>query len=398
VGFGEKRSREMFAQMAKRFQLGPEIERYTQLLARDPDSLAFVPLADAYRKSGLFEESFAVLKRGMGRRPDYIPAKIVLGKCYLDLGNYPKAETTFEDILRLDRDNLVALSSMANVRLHQRRYGEAATIYRRILELDPSNDAAAQQLAKLEGKALSQNQGEVIEIDIESTATKIPATEPLSGEIEEVEERPPDTLDFENVMRAGSLPSSRESGEALPVTEPPVDGPEVSVGESRGSGDGADSPPITGKAATGVEPADSGSNGEPTEIDLDLIPPVVPLDIVDDEPRETVAEKDVVPPDPSKAGGEKPVRHAGDEPEINVDVPVPPPPDTEELALVEPEHVEVMPEDEVPPEIPPVKDTAPIIPTEESDKPAFKTFSSWLSGMAGRKDEEVEEEDKGVEQ
>ncbi|MCX7022923.1 MAG: tetratricopeptide repeat protein [bacterium] len=382
--------------MAKRFQLGPEIERYTQLLARDPDSLAFVPLADAYRKSGLFEEAFAVLKRGMGRRPEYIPAKIVLGKCYLDLGNYPKAETTFEDILRLDRDNLVALSSMANVRLHQRRYGEAATIYRRILELDPSNDAAAQQLAKLEGKALSQNQGEVIEIDIESTATRTPQTEPLSGEMDTIEEKVPSTIDFENVMRAESLPSSQESGEALPDGELPAGVP-VSAEDPRRTGGAADSPSDAGRMTTGVEPADSSRTGEPTEIDLDLIPQAANLDIVDEESRYAAPEKGGAPPDVPEVVKEPPVRRAGNEPEIRVEVPVPPPPDTEELAIVEPETVEVMPEDEVPPEIPPVKDMAPIIPTEESDKPAFKTFSSWLSGMSGRKDEEVGEEDKGEE-
>jgi len=382
--------------MAKRFQLGPEIERYTQLLARDPDSLAFVPLADAYRKSGLFEEAFAVLKRGMGRRPDYIPAKIVLGKCYLDLGNYPKAETTFEDILRMDRDNLVALSSMANVRLHQRRYGEAATIYRRILELDPSNDAAAQQLAKLEGKALSQNQGEVIEIDIESAATTVSPTEPLSGEMEEVGEKAPDTLDFENVMRAESLPSSRETGEGWPEGEAPAGVP-VSAEGFRKTGDAADFASDAGRMTTGAEPDDSGSTGEPTEIDLDFIPPAVPLDIADEKPRIAAPGRGGGSLDASKGGEEPPVGHAGDEPESEVEVPVPPPPDTEELALVEPETVEVMSEDEVPPEIPPVRSTAPVIPTEESHKPAFKTFSSWLSGMAGRKDEEVEEEDKGVE-
>jgi len=376
--------------MAKRFQLGPEIERYTQLLARDPDSLAFVPLADAYRKSGLFEEAFAVLKRGMGRRPDYIPAKIVLGKCYLDLGNYPKAEATFEDILRMDRDNLVALSSMANVRLHQRRYGEAATIYRRILELDPSNDAAAQQLAKLEGKSLSQNQGEVIEIDIESTSTRIPPTEPLSGEIEE---KIPDTIDFENVMRAETLPSSADADGVS--TEPPSSEPETPAGELRRSGVDADSEKDTVKTATGGETADSGSTGEPTEIDLDLIPPAAGIDV--EKSRQTAPDEGEVPPEALEAVEEPPIRDAGGEPEIDVEVPVPPPPDTEELAIVEPESVEVMPEDEVPPEIPPVKDEAPFIPTEESQKPAFKTFSSWLSGMAGRKDEEVGEEDKGEE-
>jgi hypothetical protein len=370
----------MFPKMAKRFQLGPEIERYTQLLARDPDSLAFVPLADAYRKSGLFEEAFAVLKRGMGRRPDYIPAKIVLGKCYLDLGNYPKAETTFEDILRLDRDNLVALSSMANVRLHQRRYGEAATIYRRILELDPSNDAAAQQLAKLEGKALVPNQGEVIEIDIESASTRIPPTEPLSGEIEEGEETTAGTLDFENVMRAESLPSSGEPDGETPAA------PVSAEGSRRDSTPGGEGVPAGG------ERADSGSTDEPTEIDLDLVSPAASLDTADDEPRGAVAGK--APPEAPKAGEGRPVRHAGDEPEIEVEVPVPPPPNTEELDIVEPEAVEVMPEDEVPPEVPPVKDTAPIIPTEESEKPAFKTFSSWLSGLAGRKDEEAGEEEK----
>ena len=48
---------------------------------------------------------------------------------------------------------------------------------------------------------------------------------------------------------------------------------------------------------------------------------------------------------------------------------------------------------EVPPEIPPVKDTTPMMPTDETEKPAFRTFSSWLSGLAGRKNKKRREED-----
>ncbi len=401
--------------MGKRFQLGPEIERYTQLLARDPDSLAFVPLADAYRKSGLFEEAFAVLKRGVGRRPEYLPAKIVLGKCYMDLSNYPKAEATFEEILEVDRDNLVALSSMANVRLHQRRYGEAATVYRRILELDSSNASAAQQLAKLEGKTLSQSSDEVIEIDIESPAAQIPATDSLS---EEVEEKTPDTIDFEDVMRSETPSEVREKEEAPQVHNvehtPAEKQAEVREGSSevkmveKEADRGVDGPDFETIASEQTS-RDAGSptagalgaadDEKPTELELDVIPNT--LDIVVEKPEkrtETTDEQPAVPLDElTGRDGVPPMKHTDEEPEIDVEVPVPPPPDTSELEVVESKTVVVMPEDEIPPEIPPVKDTAPMLPTDEVEKPAFKTFSSWLSGIAGKGDKEGREGNKDEE-
>jgi hypothetical protein len=197
-------------------------------------------------------------------------------------------------------------------------------------------------------------------------------------------------------MRAESLPSSPGLDEGPSEPEALMAAP-VSDEDSRKTGDAAETPSDAERMKTGAEKDDSGPTDEPTEIDLNNIPPAVPLDIVDEHPRKAAPDKGRAPSEASKEGEEPPVRHAGDEPEIKVDVPVPPPPDTEELAVVEPETVEVMSEDEVPPEIPPVKDTATVIPTEESHKPAFKTFSSWLSGMAGKKDEEVGEEDKGEE-
>ncbi|MCK4594995.1 tetratricopeptide repeat protein [bacterium] len=401
--------------MGKRFQLGPEIERYTQLLARDPDSLAFVPLADAYRKSGLFEEAFAVLKRGVGRRPEYLPAKIVLGKCYLDLGNYPKAEATFEEILEIDRDNLVALSSMANVRLHQRRYGEAATVYRSILELDPSNASAAQQLAKLEGKTLSRSSDEVIEIDIESPVAQIPTTDTLS---DEVEEKTPDTIDFEDVMRGEKPPVVREEDQAPPAESAEsapvesqvearpgsIDTKGVGEGEDRDVGDADSREIVTGQTNRDTGSPTAGAQGvanavEPTEPELDVIPDT--LDIVvekPEKPAETTDGRSAVPMDELIGGdGVPPVKHTDEEPEIDVEVPVPPPPDTDELEVVEPEVVVVMPEDEIPPEIPPVKDAVSMLPTDEIEKPAFKTFSSWLSGLVGKKGKEGREGNKDEE-
>lgn len=396
--------------MGKRFQLGPEIERYTQLLARDPDSLAFVPLADAYRKSGLFEEAFAVLKRGIGRRPEYLPAKIVLGKCYLDLGNYLKAEATFEEVLEVDRDNLVALSSMANVRLHQRRYGEAATVYRCILELDPSNASAAQQLAKLEGKTLSRGSDEVIEIDTGSPAEQIPTTDALS---EENEEKTADTIDFENVMRA-EKPHVRMKGHAPLVktveptpTEKQAEAPTGSPGV-KGIVEGADrdvgDPDLAAVTARQTSSdAGSSTDGAPGPViteeadksDLDGTSTANSLNIIDEkkgEPSETIGAKSAVPLDELTEA-----KHSDEAPEIDVEVPVPPPPDAGELEVVEPEVVEVMPADEIPPEIPPVKDTIPLLSTDETEKPAFMTFSSWLSGLTGKKGKEERAEDKDEE-
>lgn len=399
--------------MAKRLNLGPEIERYTQILARDPNSLAFVPLADAYRKSGLYEEAFAVLKRGLANRSDYLPAQIVLGKCYLDLGNYPKAEATFRSVLRSDPDNLVALDCVALMRKRQRRLGEAATVYRRILELDPSNRAAREKLDKLEGQRPGSDE-DVIELDLDSPAVE--ESEAYRAADEETTEIA--AIDFDQVMRedepsaaepstaadggtAAQAPESAGREEVLDLREA---APEVDLHEDdllpepiepERSNEVVD---IEAEFGVAPEPVDdepkpeSGSGAQPREKadeDDELEVDVASAFAEDDyEPPPAAETPPAEPEEPAKQAvdeqreePETPADEAAEEPPA--DRPVPPPPREEELPPEEP-RTEVMEEEDIPPVQPPVKDELP--PSrDEPTVPNLGAFTEWLSDIAERK-------------
>ncbi len=338
--------------MSKRLRLGPEIERYTQLLARDPNSLAFVPLADAYRKSGLFEEAFAVLKRGVSRRPSYLPSKIVLGKCYLDLGNYMKAESTFDEVLDDDEDNLVALNAIAEVRRHEGRFAEAAAIYRRIIVLNPADSHATDQLISLEGNSTPRNKktresNDVIEIklddEVKEPTVEYPAESSSPAQAVESQDSSraktgnEDGFDFEAAMRGDARKEKASS-----VTPPPS------------------TVPKTKKKAT-------------TEIDLGEDEPAVE--------EEAPVEQDVSAESTQWETAPSP------------DVPVPVPPVTEELPPRETSHTEVMDDDEAPPIQPPVKNTQPpVVPTRGGEKDVSSSFGSWLTNLSEDKESDSSSE------
>src|SRR6478736_4430438 len=60
------------------------IRRYEERLARDPTSLAFAPLADAYRKTGRVRDAIRLCREGLERFPQYVTARLILAKAILE--------------------------------------------------------------------------------------------------------------------------------------------------------------------------------------------------------------------------------------------------------------------------------------------------------------------------
>jgi tetratricopeptide (TPR) repeat protein len=60
------------------------IRRYEERLAKDPASLAFAPLADAYRKTGRIHDAIRLCREGLARFPQYVTARLILAKALLD--------------------------------------------------------------------------------------------------------------------------------------------------------------------------------------------------------------------------------------------------------------------------------------------------------------------------
>src|SRR5262245_35228228 len=127
----------------------PEVEKLEKQYQTNPDQY-FAPLADAYRKAGNLDFALDIVRNGLAKRPNYLSAHIVLGRCLLDQKNDPEAAKVFEQVLVLDAENIIALRYLGEI---SERSGDGAGAQRwlkRLLDVDPMNDDAVEALKRLE--------------------------------------------------------------------------------------------------------------------------------------------------------------------------------------------------------------------------------------------------------
>jgi predicted Zn-dependent protease len=82
----------------------------------DPASLAFAQLAEECRRAGRHEEAVRVGRAGLARHPDYLSARVTLGRALMALGRHDDACLELERVVAAAPDNLAALRSLADLR------------------------------------------------------------------------------------------------------------------------------------------------------------------------------------------------------------------------------------------------------------------------------------------
>lgn len=95
------------------------IRRHEERLARDPTSLAFAPLADAYRKAGRIREAIALCQDGLGRYPHYFTARLILAKALMAAGSEDQALAELTVLVEQSPDDVQCHRLLAD--LHRRR-------------------------------------------------------------------------------------------------------------------------------------------------------------------------------------------------------------------------------------------------------------------------------------
>ncbi len=136
--------------MAKNTALGKTIESLKERLAKDPLSRAFLQLAEEYRKLGRFDEATEVCLQGLQRHPAYLPARIALGRTYLEAGNLDLAHQTLADVHRTMPENHLAGKLLAEVQRRMGRPREAADTYRAMLRHSPGDREVEALLSDLQ--------------------------------------------------------------------------------------------------------------------------------------------------------------------------------------------------------------------------------------------------------
>lgn len=242
------------------------IEKYSEILAQDPDSRVFAILAEAYRKSGNFQEAIKVAREGLEKHPHYMSGRVALARAYFDGDQIEEARQEFEKVVSAAPENLMAHRHLAEIYMNQGRLSDAAKSLKMIVLLDPNDEGAKEKLNSLAPpeEDLSEPAEEAPEMVIEGhryegAAPTLPEEEmpPQSEEFrpitdQEMIQEPDLVLDEEQEEPAAPVVIEAEEEPILPAEEelqPPAaiyltDQPEPSVEEPPAEKEFAEEEPV----------------------------------------------------------------------------------------------------------------------------------------------------------
>ncbi len=123
------------------------LERLEQILRADPESRVFAPLADAYRRTGRYDEALALCEQGLRRYPDWVAARVVRARIQQDRGALEAAAESFADVLRLLPDQVRAQRTLGEIHLALGRHAEAEAALERAQALYPCDREVRRLLA-----------------------------------------------------------------------------------------------------------------------------------------------------------------------------------------------------------------------------------------------------------
>ncbi|NJD09232.1 MAG: tetratricopeptide repeat protein [Gemmatimonadetes bacterium] len=127
-----------------------DLRRWSEEVARDPASLAFLPLARAYRRMGHRSAALQLCLRGLEHYPTHADAHSLLALLHLESGDRRRAAEEWSTVLRLDPNHFEALRGQGFCYLEQDQLSRARETLERAAILRPG-DTAVQEALRLLG-------------------------------------------------------------------------------------------------------------------------------------------------------------------------------------------------------------------------------------------------------
>lgn len=174
-----------------------DIKRLKEKIEKDPNSKLFVPLAEEYKKAGMYDEAIDVLIKGIERQPNYLSARVSLGKIYIEKGMYKEAKEEFEKVTEVIPDNLYAHKKL--VEIYKELGDMDKTMYelKKVLEINPSDEWASAMLVSVQSEIYEPKViQEKLEREEDLEISKEEKLEELE-EIKDLEEKSVDTRVYE---------------------------------------------------------------------------------------------------------------------------------------------------------------------------------------------------------
>ncbi len=177
-----------------------EIDRLATQLAKDPQSKAFLPLAEAYGKAGMWQEATGVLEDGLKYYPGFITAMVALGRAYDQMEQPAKAQAILEESIKLSPENLRAHRTLLKIYQSQGQNDLALQSCSAILTANPRDEEALSVQASLGGPVKQEQEPAqpkpsaprephafATQTDVQSDLQAVPVPSPHTGVVVQLE-------------------------------------------------------------------------------------------------------------------------------------------------------------------------------------------------------------------
>jgi predicted regulator of Ras-like GTPase activity (Roadblock/LC7/MglB family) len=201
-----------------------QVRQWSEEVAADPASLAFLPLARAYREQGRHDAALKLCIRGLEKHPDHVEAHYLLGVLYREGGEELKAFDEWDIALALDSDHAGSRREIGLIAYARGDYPVAV----RHLEKSLANDAFDQEVRTALEDAWARSKGGGASPASARTAPPPPAAAApapvLRTEIEPVA-----------APAAASAPAAAPAPSTAPAAPPPAPEPAFAAGFAEGT-------------------------------------------------------------------------------------------------------------------------------------------------------------------
>jgi tetratricopeptide (TPR) repeat protein len=127
----------------------PRLIELRRRVQADPASMAFAQLAEEYRRAGDNHEAVGICRGGLHYHPDYLSARVTLGRALSELGRLEEAQAELEIVLQSAPENLPANRALAEVFQKRGQLPEALAQYRKALDLAKFDPDLEQEVRKI---------------------------------------------------------------------------------------------------------------------------------------------------------------------------------------------------------------------------------------------------------
>jgi tetratricopeptide (TPR) repeat protein len=140
------------------------IEKYQEILRKDPQSRAFAALAEAYRERGQLKQAEQIALEGTRRHPSYVSGFVALGKVLVTQERWKEAETVLQKAATLGPENILAHQLLGQIYLRTKRPKDALKAYKLVLFLNPQSEMAKKAVEKLESLTADEFDDDIFEM------------------------------------------------------------------------------------------------------------------------------------------------------------------------------------------------------------------------------------------